>query len=243
MRWDHCRDTIDPEFCRNFQKLGAGAAILLQTSIELASKSRMMTAAEIAAGALEGGQLYYLWPYVGTEPPYKDLMVVTKLDGDLFDRVLAVTNGAVGTLRRIRDQTPGSKKLECNAASSSFRDYELGDVSLQSVFYVSIGRPTNARMLPNNGTDWSVSMYVESQTSGSARLALTQGIKPPVGSNQEWIHFANMGGSDPTRAFHCMSPIAFGSLYGAKAYINNPDAALFVFTLPYLRAVFEEYAS
>jgi hypothetical protein len=238
--WAFCNDVGLPDACRGLQKGSAGLAILMETGIEIASSSALMTISEIKT-QLAGGELFFLWPYTSNSPEIKDKYIVTKITGDFIDRLMAVGQGAIGTIRRIRDQPAGALTLECDASSAAFRPYPLAEESLSTVLYISIGRPTSALMPPALAMEWSPSLYVETQGVNS-RLAITRGIKPALGTNGEWIEFATIGQQDPLRPFSCISNAKMQDFFKLRAQLNNSDAGLFVFGLAYLENVFAEYA-
>jgi len=186
--------------------------------------------------------LFFVWPYQSTEPEFKDKFLVTKITGDLIDRMLTVAHAGISTIRRLKGQPPGVESLECDATSKRFIPYNLSDESQPNVVYVSLGAPTATAMPAGQATNWSMSLYVESQPSVS-HLALSPGVRPPLAANSKWVQFADIGLQDPQRPFFCLTNVKLSQLHDLKAQLNNSDAGLFVFGMAFLREVFAEYAN
>lgn len=239
--FDYCSGVALPDACRNLVRAGAALSILSLTGLEIAKSSSLWTLADVKT-KLPGGQLFFLWPYVSNGPELKDKYLLTKIDGDLLDRLLAVTQGSLRTFRKVGNRVPGVETLECDASGSSFKTYPLAPETLDNVFYLSLGRETSARVPPGEARGWSPSLYVET-TPTYARIGLVPGVRPPIGGgNPEWLKFVDVYLSDRGRIFHCLPGVKLSDLHKLRAQINNPDAALFVFAPGYLRRVFEEYS-
>jgi hypothetical protein len=237
----YCSGALDPNACRNIVKLSGMTSILKGISQEIAGSSQLLLPSQLKAN-ISDGQLYFVWPYVPNSPtsPLNGKWLVTNITGDLIDRLLTVARVGLSTLRKFNNQPPDIIDLQCGSTGNAFTHYDLSPENLPNVFYISLGRPTNALMPPGQATAWSVSVYVES-TAADSRLTLISGINPALGSDSKWISFANLAQKDPNREFYCVPGVKLSDLYALRAQLNNSDAGLFVFGLNYLRAALADY--
>ena len=215
------------------EKLGAVLSVMQGLSRELAQASVLVPKSKLGE-VVSGDKLYFYWPYVSTSGP-EPVYLRTELTGDLIDRILVYARASLPTIRRAQDRPDGVHTVACTVSGDAFVAYPLDPESQDDVFFAGIGRPTRAKGLPGHGGGNSVSLYVQSQPD-STRLASVEGVKPPIGSgNPEFVRWAQIGQTDPSRPFRCLDPIAMKSMFDFRASLNNAEAATFVFGLMYLK--------